>query len=180
MIAMADNKRAAEITRDPAELFRLHSHVAEICASRAWGRYRYRVQGQLDRDDLAQICLTALHLAARTYTHGMGTFEGYAYRCCKNAMIDMARASRFRELSNFDSLESFPATTREISSTSLMSAVYSLPRDMCSVVLMSYGLAGYREHTQVEIAAKLGCTRSRVQLLARAARDALGAILSPS
>lgn len=177
---MADNKRAAEITNNPEELFSLHLYVADLCASKAWGRYRYKVQGQLDWDDLVQICRVSLHLASKTYNPAMGRFEGYAYRCCKNAMTDMARASRFRELSNFDSLESFPETSREIGSNRLMAAVYSLPRDMCHVVLMSYGLAGYEEHTQKEIARRLGYTRSRVQLLSRAAKDALSAILSPS
>ena len=179
MIAMANKRTAAEIVNDPAELFSLHLYVADLCASKAWGRYRYKIQGQLDWDDLVQICRVSLHQASKTYNQAMGSFESYAYRCCKNAMTDMARASKFQEMSNFDSLENFPATSREISSTSLMAAVYSLPRDMCHVVLMSYGLAGYEEHTQKEIAARLGYTRSRVQLLSRAAKDALSAILGP-
>lgn len=178
MIAVADNRLAVELRNDPEELFQYHQYVAEICSNKTWCKFRNKLQSQFGKEDLGQICYTALHLASVSYRPEMGRFESYAYRCCKNAMLDVLKCHKGREMSNFEFLENMPNNSRNMPNGVVMAAVLSLPRDMCTVVLMTYGLAGYREYTQKEIAEKTGWTRSRIQSLASAARSSLAVILS--
>ncbi len=178
MIAVADYRKAAEIRNNPLELFRLHCYVAESCARKLWATSKHKLRSKMDLDDLSQLCYTSLHMASVSYKPSMGRFENYAYRCCKNAMMDVLRCHR-AEQSNFDKMANIAtqSTQRTSDYSEALAEVNNLPHDMRQVVMMTYGLGGHREHTQKEIADKLGIGRTGVQLLISAARKTLAARL---
>ena len=146
-----------------------------------------------DMDDLLSVGTIGLIKAVNTFNADKGSrLATYAAKCVENEILMMFRAGKkfSREVSIYDPigadkdgetvslLDVLEAGDREVLETVIIKQnvriLYGAYRDRLSemertVIRMRYGLFGTKEHTQREIAEKLGISRSYVSRIEKRA-----------
>lgn len=145
-----------------------------------------------EMDDLISTGSLGLLKAVKTFDINKGRFATYACRCIDNELLMLLRSKKktSREVSLFDPIgqdkegneiqlmdvieQKNPDIVESMELENNTRIMYGLLRDVLTdrerkIIIMRYGLCGFREHTQNEIGEILGISRSYVSRIEKKA-----------
>lgn len=177
MIALARN---TELTQDSLGLFTQYQESAKLEAYRFWKQSR-DLWSKMEKEDLVQIALLALHEASRAYSVHVGAFWPFACTIIRNRFQDALRASKRAEVAVGEPLaidpEPYVNEVKDERMASLRFALAQLPGDYYSIYCSRHGVFGHDRKPVKEIALEHGIAVSTVQKRLATAKSLLQSIL---